>query len=141
MMPPMRLVVVESPYRATPYRSLKQHREYLRAALADCLRRGEAPIASHHLLPEVLDDDSPFERQLGIRAGLAWGRHADAVAVYSQLGVSPGMAQAIAAYKAAGKAIEWRGVNDAEVRRILAMEHFSAPTSSAAGNTPLPIRQ
>jgi len=53
--------------------------------------------------------------------GLAWGRHADAVCVYSCLGISPGMKAAIAAYKVAGKPIEWRGIHHLEVRRILAM--------------------
>jgi hypothetical protein len=122
IIPPMRLVIVESPFRATPHRTLKQHREYLRLAMADCIRRGESPMASHHLLPEILMDDSPYERALGIRAGLAWGIHADVIGVYSQLGVSPGMAQAIGVYKDAGKVIEWRGVDPRAVRRILEMD-------------------
>ncbi len=121
ILPPMRLVIVESPFAATPYHSRAQHREYLKLALADCIRRGESPYASHHLLPEVLNDDDAFERQLGIRAGFAWGAHCDLVAVYSQLGVSPGMSQAIAHYKAIGKPIEWRGIADSEVRRTLAI--------------------
>lgn len=78
-------------------------------------------MASHHLLPEILRDDSPHERALGIAMGLAWGRHADVVAVYGCLGVSPGMRAAIAAYKAAGKPIEWRGIHHLDVRRILAI--------------------
>jgi hypothetical protein len=122
IIPPMRLVIVESPYRATEHRTQEQHREYLRLALADCIRRGESPMASHHLLPEILMDDTPYERALGIRAGLAWGVHADVIAVYSQLGVSPGMAQAIGVYKDAGKPIKWRGVDPRQVRRILEME-------------------
>lgn len=122
ILPPMRLVIVESPYAATPYRTLAQHREYLLAALADCFRRGESPMASHHLYPEILKDEDPYERELGIMAGMAWGAHCDLVAVYSQLGVSSGMSQAIAHYKAAGKPLEWRGVPEAEFRRILAME-------------------
>jgi hypothetical protein len=122
IIPPMRLVVVESPFRATEYRTKEQHREYLRLAMADCVRRGESPMASHHLLPEILMDDSPYERALGIRAGLAWGIHAAAICVYSQLGVSPGMAQAINWYKDAGKIIEWRGIDPRQVRRILEME-------------------
>jgi hypothetical protein len=121
ILPPMRLVVVESPYAATAERTLEQHREYLRLALADCIRRGEAPMASHHLYPEILDDNTPYERALGIRAGLAWGIHAAAICVYSQLGVSPGMAQAINWYKDMGKPIEWRGIDPRQVRRILEM--------------------
>lgn len=117
----MRRVVVESPFRETAYRTREQHREYLRMAMADCLRRNESPMASHHLLPEILDDDSPYERQLGIRAGLTWGSCADLVAIYSELGVSPGMSQAIEVYKSAGILVEWRGIGHKNVRRILAM--------------------
>jgi hypothetical protein len=120
-LPAMRLVVVESPYAANEHRTLEQHREYLRLALGDCIRRGESPMASHHLLPEILRDDTPHERALGIAMGLAWGRHAAAAVIYSDLGVSPGMKAALAAYKAAGKPIEWRGIDYREVRRILAM--------------------
>jgi hypothetical protein len=118
-LPAMRLVVVESPYAANEHRTLEQHREYLRLAMADCIRRGESPMASHHLYPEILDDNTPYERALGIRAGLAWGAHAELVAVYSQLGVSPGMKQAIDYYKAQNKPIEWRAVDPRAVRRIL----------------------
>ena len=122
VIPPMRLVIVESPYRATEHRTVMQHRAYLRCAMADCIRRGESPMASHHLLPEILNDDTPYERALGIRAGLAWGAHADLIAVYSQLGCSPGMMQAVHYYKEAGKPIEWRGIADKDYRQILAME-------------------
>lgn len=131
VIPPPRLVIVESPFRATEHRTEAQHREYLRCALADCIRRGESPFASHHLTPEVLQDDSPYERALGIRLGLAWGAHADLIAVYSQLGCSSGMMQAIQHYKAAGKRIEWREIPLKQFRRILAME--SAELSQAAG--------
>jgi hypothetical protein len=120
-LPCMRLVIVESPYAATPYLTLAQNREYLRLAMADCIRRGESPMASHHLLPEILQDAQPHERALGIAMGLAWGRHADLVAVYSCLGVSPGMKAAIAAYKAAGKPMEWRGLDYRVVMKIREM--------------------
>lgn len=44
----MKLVVVESPYAGDVERNLR----YLRAAMADCLARGEAPFASHGLYPK-----------------------------------------------------------------------------------------
>lgn len=61
--------------------------------MADCLLRGEAPIASHLLYtqPGVLDDDVPNERALGIAAGLAWAKVADARVFYMDLGMSRGM--------------------------------------------------
>lgn len=117
-----RLVIVESPYKATAERSIAQHKAYLLHALADCYRLGEAPFASHHLTTEVLDDDTPYERALGIRAGLAWGHHAAAIAIYSDLGVSDGMKQAIAYYKEIGKPIEWRSLPSRIVRGILDMD-------------------
>lgn len=87
--PAARLVVLESPYAGDVDRNVA----YARACMADCLRRGEAPIASHLLYtqPGVLDDDIPEERQLGIEAGLAWGRAADAAVFYVDLGWSRGM--------------------------------------------------
>lgn len=64
----MRLVVLESPYAGDVERNVR----YARAAVRDCLDRGEAPIASHLLYtqPGVLDDLVPAERAMGIEAGL-----------------------------------------------------------------------
>lgn len=117
---PPKLVIVESPFRETDYYSQEQHRLYLLHAMADCYARGEAPIASHHLATEVLSDDDEYERELGIRCGLAWGRHADLIAVYSDIGLSPGMKRAIAHYKELGKPIEWRSLPDLVVRAVRA---------------------
>lgn len=89
----MRLVVIESPYAGDEATNL----EYLRACMADCLRRGEAPFASHGLYtqPGVLDDSKPEERKLGIAAGFAWRNMAEATVVYTDLGVSRGMVAGI----------------------------------------------
>lgn len=74
-------------------RELEQHQRYLAACLRDCLRRGEAPFASHGLytLPGVLRDDVPEEREAGITAGFKWRRVADATVLYVDLGWSKGM--------------------------------------------------
>lgn len=74
---------------------LSRNRAYLRDAMRDCLLRGEAPYASHGLYTQVLDDRIPTERELGITAGLAWQPVADAVVVYTDLGISEGMQRAI----------------------------------------------
>lgn len=85
----MRLVIVESPYAGDVERNVT----YARRALTDCLLRGEAPFASHLLYtqPGVLRDEVVAERKLGIAAGFAWARGADAVAFYLDYGWSPGM--------------------------------------------------
>lgn len=104
----MRLVIVESPYAGEVERNVA----YARAAMADCLRRGEAPLASHLLYtqPGVLDDDVPAERLRGIEAGLAWGAKADATVVYSDLGTSRGMAQGILQANAERRPVEYRSL-------------------------------
>src|SRR4051794_36682614 len=64
----VRLVILESPYAG----DVERNTLYARRALKDSLMHVEAPIASHLLYPQVLDDLIPSERQLGIDAGLAW---------------------------------------------------------------------
>jgi hypothetical protein len=111
----MSLVIIESPYAGDVERSA-------RAALADSLRRGESPFASHLLYtqPGVLDDSVPAERAQGIAAGFAWGAVADLVAVYCDLGITPGMQDGIDAADERGARIVYRdlpGWADAEVMR------------------------
>jgi hypothetical protein len=80
------------------------------------------------LLPEVLDDDDAYERALGVRCGIAWGMHADMVAVFSDLGVSEGMKDAIEHYKTIGKRIEWRKLPDKVVASIKNFGEFNTGT-------------
>ena len=100
----MKLVIIESPYAGDVHKNLN----YARAAMLDCLSRGEAPLASHLLYTQVLDDEDPNERYRGIKAGLAWGQHADLVAVYADLGISTGMKLGIEAAKYDKIEIEYR---------------------------------
>lgn len=102
----MRRVIIESPYAG----DIERNTEYLRACLRDCLLRGEAPFASHGLYtqPDVLRDDEPGERTLGIRAGFEWRASAEATVVYTDLGISPGMEYGIADAKAINQTIEYR---------------------------------
>ena len=89
----MRRVIVESPYAGDVEKNLR----YARACIKDCLLRGEAPLASHLLYTQegVLDDNEPLQRKLGIEAGFAWYDSCEAVVVYIDLGISPGMVAAI----------------------------------------------
>ena len=86
-------VILETPYAGDVGANLA----YLRACMRDCLRRGEAPFASHGLYtqPGVLRDDDPAERDLGIRAGFAWRPHAARTVVYTDRGISSGMQRGI----------------------------------------------
>lgn len=104
------IVIVESPYKGNVERNVA----YARAAVRDCILRGEAPFASHLLYTQdgVLDDGIPEERTLGILTGFAFARVADSVVVYRDLGISSGMALAIAARHKEGANIEFRSLPD-----------------------------
>ena len=94
----MRKVIIESPYGGTP-KEVANNTKYARAAMRDCLLRGESPYASHLLYtqPGVLKDDVSEERKQGIEAGFAWRECAEATVVYIDFGVSHGMKLGIAA--------------------------------------------
>jgi hypothetical protein len=103
-----RRVIVESPYAGDVERNVR----YARAAMFDCLQRGEAPYASHLLYTQVgvLNDADPVERERGIRAGFAWRSVAEATVVYTDLGTSRGMEYGIAHARAAAQPIEYRAL-------------------------------
>jgi len=106
----MKLVVIESPYAG----NVNLHVAYARAAVVDWLIRGEAPFASHLFYTQrgILDDSKQVERDLGMRAGFAWGEKADLVAVYTDFGISSGMKAGIERAKALGIPIEMRTLDD-----------------------------
>jgi hypothetical protein len=85
---------LESPYAGDVERNMK----YARMALLDSLNRGEAPIASHLLYTQVLNDNNPDERKQGIEAGLEWKEVAEGAVFYIDLGMSRGMVSAAKQY-------------------------------------------
>lgn len=90
----MKLTILESPYAG----EIEANVEYAQKCMHDMLTRGEAPYASHLLYtqPNVLNDDKPDERALGIAAGFAW-KHIKGVntVFYADLGMSRGMEMAV----------------------------------------------
>jgi hypothetical protein len=102
----LRRVVLESPYSGNVLRNV----EYARACVRDCLKRGEAPIASHLLFTQVLNDEDPAERKLGIEAGHAWIASATAVVVYIDYGISDGMQEGINRARRHQTPVEFRSI-------------------------------
>jgi len=102
----VRRVVIESPYAG----DIELNLRYVRACMADCFARGEAPFASHGLYtqPGVLRDEIPEERKLGIAAGLAWRDSAEMTVVYMDLGISIGMRFGVEDADKKGRPIEYR---------------------------------
>lgn len=103
----MKLVIVETPHSgANP----EKKKRYLHECMRDCLSRNEAPYASHMMYTQVLDDDIPSERLLGIRAGLRWGEVAAATIVYDDLGITQGMQRGIEDAERFGREIIFRSL-------------------------------
>lgn len=106
----MRTVVIESPLAG----DYERNHAYACLAMLDCLRRGEAPFASHLLYPQVLDDLDAADRKLGMQAGLALGAKLDAAVVYTDLGISSGVKAAITRHTREGMEIEYRQIENFE---------------------------
>jgi hypothetical protein len=106
----LRLVVLESPFAGAENGEVERNIAYARKCLRDCLRRNEAPIASHLLYTQVgvLDDKLTEERKLGISAGLAWAEKAEATVVYTDLGISEGMKKGIRHAIQCGRSVVYR---------------------------------
>ena len=101
-------VIIESPFAGDTERNIR----YARAAMRDSLMRGEYPLASHLLYTQsgILNDDIPDERQLGIAAGLDWGRFAQQTVVYTDLGISSGMEEGIKSALWHGRPVIYREI-------------------------------
>ena len=105
-----RLVVIESPYKAKTEKELERNVKYARACMRDCFMKREYPFASHLLYTQkgVLDDNNHDERKLGIEAGLAWVKIADATIVYTDFGITDGMRQGVERAKDEEREIKYR---------------------------------
>jgi len=109
-------VIIESPMftradgKRCPPAEVERNMRYLKRAVLDSLRRGEAPFASCLIYPQVLNDALPEERRLGIDAGLAWGDTADSFAVYADHGISDGTVEGLTRHEQNGMKGEYRHI-------------------------------
>jgi hypothetical protein len=102
----MPLVFIESPYAGDVETNIR----FARACMRDSLIRGESPFAIHLLYTQegILDDNVPEERDWGMEAGFAWGKHASKTVVYTNLGITPGMEIGINRAIQEGRKVEYR---------------------------------
>ena len=102
----MKLVIIESPYAG----GITENVEYARKIMHDSLLRGEAPLLSHLLYTQCLNDSNINERCMGINAGIAWYAKAELCAVYTDKGISEGMKIGIVEATDHGVPIEYRSL-------------------------------
>lgn len=110
----MRRIIIESPFGSPDWRCILDNIDYTRRCIADSLKRDEAPFASHLLYTQsgILNDHDPEERLLGMNVGLEWIGVAEAVVVYTDRGISPGMTRAMANANALGIPVEYRKLGE-----------------------------
>jgi len=108
----MILVVLESPYKGKDWKNTEENLKYARRCMKDCFKRGEYPFASHLLYTQegILDDTVLAERELGINAGLEWGKCANKTVVYVDFGISNGMKKGIEIAKTVDRKVEIRRI-------------------------------
>ncbi|HLD40479.1 MAG TPA: hypothetical protein VJB13_05055 [Candidatus Nanoarchaeia archaeon] len=106
----MKLVYVESPFKGENWELTARNVYYARLCVRDCLKRGEAPYASHLFFTQagILNDAIQAERDLGIAAGQSMGDKFDLRVVYEDFGISKGMQYGIERALKLGQPIEHR---------------------------------
>ena len=85
------LVYVCSPYRGDTERNVAYAKELTR----EVLEYGYTPITPHLYLTQVLDDEIPKERELGLLAGQELLKHCEYILIGWRYGISDGMQQEI----------------------------------------------
>ena len=101
-----RKVYVASKYAGDVAVNTKNAVAYCRQVIAE----GFMPVASHLLYPQMLNDNTPAERELGLLFGLALLRMCDEVWVFGP--VSSGMAQEIEEAKRLKKKVVYKEVRE-----------------------------
>jgi len=109
----MKRVILESPCKGKTETETINNKTYAQLCMINCLSRNESPMVSHLLYTQVLNDDKPKQRKLGMKAGFAWYSSADYVVVYEDLGISPGMEKGIAYAESLGLEIKYRKLSNA----------------------------
>jgi len=93
------ITVIESPYSDGGAESnLETAIDYAAQACLHSVNSGEAPIASHLLYTQFLNDNDPVERMIGIECGMEFSRPAKNIAFYIDHGISRGMFNALLAF-------------------------------------------
>ena len=104
-------VIVESPYKGD---DLNGNLDYARRCMFHSLQLGESPFLSHLLYTQVLDDNVPEDREMGLMLARSWYEVADMCAVYTDRGISDGMKQGMEYAQYVGLPVEERWLNESE---------------------------
>ncbi len=98
----MRRVYICSPYRAADDAERERNLDYARELTRQALEAGLAPITAHLYMTQCLDEDEPWEREVGLAAGEALLKGCDFVLAGIRHGISEGMRTEIKVAEMAG---------------------------------------
>lgn len=85
------LLYVCSPYRG----NIKRNKEYARELTRAAINSGFSPVTVHLYLTEVLDDNKPQERNMGMAAGQEILKQCKYILLGEEYGISEGMKEEI----------------------------------------------
>lgn len=108
----MELIYVASPYAGDVEQNVENAKEYCRYVM----EQGKAPLASHLLYPQMLDDSSPAERGLGTRMGLELLARCDGLWAFGT--PSPGMEAEMAVAERLGIPVRQITMEELEENRM-----------------------
>jgi hypothetical protein len=121
-------VYIESPFSGSSDEDMKKNIRYGQYIIQDCLKRGESPFLSHLLytqLPktgfvrntEQLAADAAAEfvsKQQSVKLAYEWRARANKTIVYTDRGITSGMASGVNHAYAVGSEVEFRSIPDIE---------------------------
>jgi hypothetical protein len=90
----MYLAFVCSPYRG----EIERNTEYAKKLAAKAISLGFAPVIPHLMYTQFLDDGSEFQRDKGMKCGLALLEKCDVLIIGGKYGISEGMEAEIRAF-------------------------------------------
>lgn len=131
-----KLVIIESPYFVKGDDvATHDNIRYAQSCMRDSLLRGESPFLSHLLYTQILDDNIPEERTMGIEAGLEWGKVAEVSIVYIDRGISPGMIKGIESARDKGRKIIFRNLYPENIDILKKIQYdYSEVNKPSLGN-------
>lgn len=102
----MKIAYICSPYSAATQVDRKRNLDYAKRLTKYALECGYAPIAPHLYIAQLLNDNEPSEREIGMKAGIEMLRLCDVIIVGKKYGFSQGMNEEIRAASTIGVAVE-----------------------------------
>ncbi len=104
----MERVIFESPFAG----DMATNSEYAASCIVKLmLAEHVAPMASHLLYTRMLNDNDPKEREIGIDAGLEYGRHAQRTIIAVDRGLSTGMKYGIKNAESANRPLSFMTIS------------------------------